>query len=341
MMLSLPTIRRSQIRDPAALCDTKVLREILTGWLSGLHSAAEACGKLGALEETGHEPATPASLKSFLEYSAVEDFNNVSFLARMCFDLAIYGQSDSKSSFLAHQCTCSQSREHKETASGLLNQTGLGRKASGFAPEPPHPEIGQLGNRSVEDSSNHSNVGLSPNSEFCASSVAPPSAPQLGQHAPLHSEPQGTATDGMSASEICDEDQSNTDRNSKDHSPNREAARDALFASEVSESRDSPLVPLSPTCTTCSACSIRVDRHCPPCSRTFDREFEFVPQSASDRRQLMDARRKDRVADWRRAAFLFDFFDLLDVTRVRRTLRMTSGCRRATWHALLLRLQSE
>ena len=376
------------MKNAAVLCNTTVLRQLLSEWIQLLFAAAESCDELNKTEEPSSLQKSQTNLKTFLEESAVE---NVSFLAGMCFDLSIYGPyaGQTTSASQDNQCECHSS--HKPRRQGDVEGDALIQQDhempcdlnDSIAPQSVNSSSST--NINIDCTGSHGDCDLWTNNPAgCGASVENREeeftvgetdlrVPSLNPAGPcVRPEEQ---REYVSLSQTLDEQANRTNNvecpevtcvngpvsvapSSEDHySPKvlmkeatrRHSSNDSSFLLKQNENIDTEcsVLSLQSECSTSSNfCQTKVNSskivvtewRCPVCDKIFDQEFVHASQSARDR-DLLEQQR-DLQNDQERAMFVLRNFYLLSVKQLRRTLKMSPGCRKNTCRVILNCLQS-
>ena len=103
---------RNKVKDPLILFTICNLRKVLEEWIPKLHAAMKSCNELS-------RTSSETSLAGFLDHDALD---NVSHLARMCFDTAVYGNSESLQELTCNENT--DSKKHPDSL-GVVHDCGL------------------------------------------------------------------------------------------------------------------------------------------------------------------------------------------------------------------------
>ncbi|XP_068762741.1 BLOC-2 complex member HPS5-like isoform X1 [Montipora capricornis] len=326
---------RNEVKNPAILFSIRSLCETLEGWISNLHSASKSCYELNANSEDSNNEVT---LKSFLNAPA---FDNVSYLARMCFDCGVYGLDGLK----CLEYACNRVENMHRNSSNIVIQAnteienvkdsthgGLGEVTPSVIVSIPHDEITNcvatplpIGIEGFMESSNIQQPSTGANA-FTANTDSPISCSTGSGIEKGLSNLNRLVDDrkeSASTTPLCDIDRDNS------HPPDSLTQSSASYIipsqDETTENSGAQAQSTTGRWQSLANCE-RICQHC--ANGTAFRELSNEMLDDDEESTLQ----KD---DSSRCRFVSYYFFLLDVKHLRRTLFLSKGDRRKIWSILM------
>lgn len=320
------------MKNPAVLFSINSLCKTLEEWIPKLHAAAKSCFELNADWKYSN---AEIELKSFLNEDV---FGNVSYLTQMCFDCGVYGLEGLRCVENAQNVAENTNKlsPNLETQDSKQNaNVELDDIAFDAAPEQ-IPKVSESG-------STPSRIGV----ESMGGS-SPIEVPSASENALATKTDASTSRSTSSESEEKNQELNDTSEDGGEVASavplsacDREVVHQQNFVAETSASGgflsngEKPETATAQSNTFRSQPVAKCERICQHCA---NKTAFFKP---SDEMDDHNENSTQQQVDSHRARFLFYYFFLFDVKRLRRTLHFIKGDKRKTWSIFIDSLSGE